>query len=247
MISMKKRLSALVTATMMLFVPFAAVGREMSTNISPLGILGAKASLLTKLPGDTVIDFPDQNFEATVRKLIYKPKGDIFASDVTEITELDVSELDIADLTGIEYFTALEVFSCAKNQLTTLDVSNNSALINLSCEYNQLTKLDVSQNPVLEVLGCGSNQLATLDVSQNTALEGLYCWDNQLKTLDVTHNTALKELYCANNQLTTLDISHNVALIRLVCHNNLLPDKSAIIGLDENGLVYLSFDLQNVW
>jgi len=44
-----------------------------------------------------------------------------------------------------------------------------------------------------------------------------------------------------------LDMSHNIALVRLICHNNLLPNKSAIIGLDENRPVYLSFDLQNVW
>jgi Leucine-rich repeat (LRR) protein len=243
---MKNRLYVLAIAAMMLFIPAIAFGRDLSTNISALSGQNIEITPPSGFPDDTIIQFPDPNFEAAVRELTHKPKRDIVASDVAEITELDVSELDIADLTGIEYFTALEVLSCADNQLTTLDVSHNPALIELTCEYNQLATLDVSQNPVLEVLGCGANQLTVLDVSQNTALQGLYCWTNQLTTLDISHNTALKELYCNSNQLTTLDISHNIVLVRLSCSNNLLPDKSAIIGLDENSL-YLSFDLQNVW
>ena len=37
---------------------------------------------------DTVITFPDANFEAAVREIINKPTGDILASDVAEVTEL---------------------------------------------------------------------------------------------------------------------------------------------------------------
>jgi hypothetical protein len=41
-------------------------------------------------------------------------------------------------------------------------------------------------------------------------------------------------LNCAANQLTTLDISNNTALTNLDCLGNYIPDKSAIIGLDES-------------
>ena len=40
---------------------------------------------------------------------------------------------------------------------------------------NQLTSLDVSNNTALTYLDCGNNQLTSLDVSNNTALEYLYC------------------------------------------------------------------------
>ena len=36
--------------------------------------------------------------------------------------------------------------------------------------YNQLTTLDVSKNTALTDLDCDNNQLTTLDVSKNTAL-----------------------------------------------------------------------------
>ena len=113
-------------------------------------------------------------------------------------------------------------FDCSKNQLTTLDVSQNTALIGFNCSDNQLTALDLSQNTAMTRLDCYNNQLKALDVSQNTALTMLFCSNNQLKALDVSPNTALTMLFCSNNQLTALDVSKNTALIGLNCSNNQL-------------------------
>jgi len=113
-------------------------------------------------------------------------------------------------------------FYCHNNQLTTLDVSCNTALESLDCDNNQLTKLDLSCNTALEELDCNNNQLTTLDVSRNTALNRLDCSNNQLTTLDVSRNTALERLYCNNNQLTAIDVSRNTALEYLFCYNNQL-------------------------
>jgi len=131
--------------------------------------------------------------------------------------------LVIADLTGIEDFTALTSLGCGFNQLTTLDLSNNTALIDLECYYNyQLTTLDVSNCTALTFLSCSGNQLTTLDVSTNTALTYLYCDYNQLTTLDVSTNTALTYVECDNNQLTCLDVSNNDSLYFLRVFDNLL-------------------------
>ena len=114
------------------------------------------------------------------------------------------------------------VLSCNGNQLTTLDLSKNTALTELSCSNNQLTTLDVSKNTALTRLDCAENQLTALDVSKNIALLRLYCYNNQLTTLDVSKNIALIRLDCYNNQLKALDVSKNIALIRLDCYNNQL-------------------------
>jgi len=112
----------------------------------------------------------------------------------------------------VTFFLQESYFYCHNNQLTTLDVSCNTALKSLDCDYNQLTKLDLSCNTALESLYCDNNQLTKLDVSCNTALERFDCNNNQLTKLDVSRNTALKRLSCSNNQLTTLDFSCNTAL-----------------------------------
>ena len=58
----------------------------------------------------------------------------------------------LTSLKGIEYFQSLEELSCYSNQLTSLDVSNNTKLTWLSCYSNQLTSLDVSHNTKLTTL-----------------------------------------------------------------------------------------------
>ena len=57
---------------------------------------------------------------------------------------------EISDLTGIEYFTKLASLNCNNNNITSLDLSKNTALLGLLCQYNKLTELDLSQNPKME-------------------------------------------------------------------------------------------------
>ena len=45
------------------------------------------------------------------------------------------------------------------NFLTELDVSHNTALMNLRCNANSLTELDVTNNTELSIIGCYANQI----------------------------------------------------------------------------------------
>ena len=126
-------------------------------------------------------DFTDPNFLAAVRTALGKGVSDpIYDTDVASVKELDVSEKDISDLAGIEYFSALTILDCSYNYLTTLDISSNTSLLTLNCYYNRLTTLDISSNTALEVLTCGSNRLTTLDISSNIDLHMLDCSDNYM-------------------------------------------------------------------
>ena len=121
-------------------------------------------------------------------------------------------------------------FACRGNQLTALDVSNNTALTELSCSENQLTALDVSKNTELTYFGCPNNPLRALDVSKNTALTDLICDNNQLTELDLSQNSALRKLACNFNQLKALDLSKNTALTLLSCYRNQLT----VLNLPKN-------------
>ncbi|MEP3837438.1 MAG: T9SS type A sorting domain-containing protein [Algibacter sp.] len=59
------------------------------------------------------------------------------------IQKLDISNKNISDLTGIEYFTDLETLYCQNNKLTNLDLSLNTALTYLNCSDNQLEALNL--------------------------------------------------------------------------------------------------------
>jgi hypothetical protein len=181
------------------------------------------------------VDIPDANFLNALLMLGVDTNEDglISYAEAEQITALDLSGSwedpdNISNMKGIEAFVNLNTLDCSVNQLTSLDVTNNTALKELFCYYNQLTSLDVSKNINLEYLNCGGNGLTSLDVSNNTALTTLGCIGNYLTSLDVSNNTSLEylncsyntsllELYCRGNQLTTLDLSGCNALQYLDC------------------------------
>ena len=63
---------------------------------------------------------------------------------------------NISDLTGIEAFVNLKSLNCFDNQLTSLDVSSNTALKRLICSRNQLK--ECSHNTALIRLDCINSQ-----------------------------------------------------------------------------------------
>jgi hypothetical protein len=123
---------------------------------------------------------------------------------------------------------------CYDNQLTSLNVSQNTALFRLDCHSNQLTSLDVSQNTALNILQCDNNQLSSLNVSQNTALNSLSCGYNQLTSLNVSGGPAFAYLNCEDNQLTSLNVSGASALTTLFCYNNQLTSLDVRNGNNTN-------------
>lgn len=142
----------------------------------------------------------------------------------------------VKSMDGIEYFTGLLVLDCGSNELTSLDISNNTALIYLNCSNNELTSLDVSKNTALTLLGCDYNQLTALNVSKNTSLDLLNIGFNPITSIDVSENVVLTRMFCQFTQLTSLDVSKNPGLIHLECHN------SQLLSLDVSKnpeLVYL--------
>ena len=196
-------------------------------------------------------NFPDANFRTVVENFDTNKDGSLSDTEIAAVEEIDCSRKGITNLKGIEYFTALRLLKCNRNQLTTLDVDKNTALeklycsnnkltsldvsknislTELECDYNQLTSLDVSKNTALTHLDCQNNKLISLDVSKNTALNKMWCRENQLTALDVSKNTALKGLWCGKNQLTALDVSKNIALIALECYKNQLTS----LDVDKN-------------
>ena len=167
-------------------------------------------------------NFPDANFRTVVKKFDTNQDSSLSDTEIAAVKKINCSNKGITNLKGIEYFTSLNILWCTDNQLTALDVSENTALTKLNCCFNKLTSLDVSKNTALTILECNANRLTSLDVSKNTALTELNCSINKLTALDVSKNTALTELYCNDNQLTSLDVSKNTALISLSCVCNQL-------------------------
>ncbi|MDD5047178.1 MAG: Ig-like domain-containing protein, partial [Bacteroidales bacterium] len=196
----------------------------ITVTASTEGASYTSSCVVTVIPVDIDMQvMPDEIFRNYCLDNFDKNKDGVLSSlEAMSVYTINVHNLGIASLEGIQIFNSLRRLDCAYNQLTTLDVSSNPALETLICNSNQLTTLDVSSNPALQTLYFGSNQLTILDVSSNTALESLSCYNNPLTTLDVSSNPALYYLSCYSNQLTTLDVSNNSALLQLRCYSNQL-------------------------
>jgi hypothetical protein len=93
------------------------------------------------------VSIPDANFKTyLINNPLINTNGDneIQVSEATSYTQsVYCPSLGITDLTGIEAFTNITELYCGFNQLTSLDVSQNTALVYLYCYSNQLTCLNV--------------------------------------------------------------------------------------------------------
>ena len=127
-------------------------------------------------------NFPDDNFRAYVssENIDRDENGYLSDEEIEAVTEIDVMHMDIEDLTGIGYFTALKTLYAGGNKLTELDLSKNTALDYLDCSDNQLTELDLGENTALTTLYCGGNQLTELDLRNNTKLESVNICNSQI-------------------------------------------------------------------
>ena len=171
---------------------------------------------------------PDDNFEQALITLGYDNVLDdsVITANINTVTNLDISSINIYDLTGIEDFTALTSLHCGGNQLTTLDVNYNTALTHLHCGANQLIMIDISNNTNLTTLSCVGNQLTSLDLSQNVNLDTLNCNGNLLTSLDLNYNTAISELSVGFNNPMIIDFSMLLNLKSLWFYNLLELDLS---------------------
>lgn len=188
----------------------------------------------------------DANFEQALIDLglDFAPiNGVVPTANISGLTNLDVSEKNISDLTGIEAFTALTILDCSNNLLSNLAISQNTNLTQLFCSNNLLTNLNVTNLINLNIFWCDSNNLTNLNVSQNTKLISLVCHTNELTALDVSKNINLNVLVCENNRLTNLNISENSNLGRLQCGTNLISNLNILQNLN---LTFLSCELNQI-
>jgi hypothetical protein len=232
-------------------------------------------------PGNGLTFVPDANFESYLethdknRNIVTLGDANsmgngianddyVFTASIEAVTFLDIKNLNIQVTTGLEDFTALQMFNCQNNLLSVIDVTQNQSLhtidatdnnlvtfnvsqnpllVNLSLRRNQLTSINVTQNPLLRDLNIDSNQVSILDVSQNPELRYLNCDVNSISVLDVSNNPELLSLNCQNNQLQALNVNNNPLLEYFNCRSNLLSSLQVSLNLN---LISLNFSSNNI-
>ncbi len=173
--------------------------------------------------GNVTIDsvtFPDPVFRSYVQTTLNSGGTVLTPEKIAGITTVNVSGMNISNLKGIEYFTALRTLRCYNTNISSLNVGYNGNLQSLYCYSCNLTYLNVTGCTQLETLYCSGNDLSSLLLSSNTILKNLTCNDNRLTGLDLANNTQLISLYCYNNSLRQINICKCTSLSTLQCYNN---------------------------
>jgi Leucine-rich repeat (LRR) protein len=202
---------------------------------------------------NNIVNIPDSNFKNAL--LSYDPKIDLNDDGEIQFTEAEnvmpymyLSSKNIDDLTGIEAFTNIKILDCGANNLTDINISQNTFLESIYCRDNKFQELDFSSNTNLKGINCGgysSPQLSKVDISKNinlevfesnggdlteinltnnTKLRTLDLSHNEFNSIDVSKNTLLKGFSCVGNNLTVLDISNNTKLESLNCFFNKIKE-----------------------
>ena len=123
-------LSAFLAAAM------AVTSTGLTVSAEDLGIGGASGITLgsSVTVGTSGVSIDKENFPSdSFRNYVYmefdmNSDGILSESEIANVTEIDVSFYNAASLKGVEYFTELTYLDCSSNMLTSLDVSNNTAL-----------------------------------------------------------------------------------------------------------------------
>ncbi|MEP0265733.1 T9SS type A sorting domain-containing protein [Dokdonia sp.] len=150
-----------------------------------------------------IVNVPDANFKSSLIALGVDTNndGEIQVAEAAAFTGmLNVVGENIANLQGIEAFVNMTGLNCNQNQLTSLDVSSNTALETLQCFQNQITTLNISNNLNLTVLQAWSNPLSDIDLSNCPSLQMLGLSGTNLLSLDCSNNFNLTSLAIAGNQ-----------------------------------------------
>jgi uncharacterized repeat protein (TIGR01451 family) len=189
------------------------------------------------------VNIPDANFATKLQQLFPSCMNgnlmDTTCSGIVNATSLSIVNLNLSDLTGIQYFDNLNSLDCSYNYLPSLPPLPNS-LMHLECALCDLTSLPVLPNSLqqlicdynllialptlpdsLKLLKCNSNYLSSLPPIPNSLIY-LECSGNILASLPVLADS-LQTLLCSFNQISILPSLPN-SITNLDCLANLLSD-----------------------
>jgi len=154
------------------------------------------------------VNIPDANFKAAL--LNYSPRidldydGKIEDCEAENVTSLDLSNKNIADLTGIEAFINITSLNVSNNNLTSLDLTLNTKLQTVTVSGNaSLTSIILPDGANTSPKGTSNKVSIT-----NSTLTSLDLSNNALTSLDLHNYSKLATIKVNNNNLTYLNVQN---------------------------------------
>lgn len=193
-----------------------------------------------------IVNIPDTNFLNLLVNGGVDTSGDgqIQVGEAQAVTNLILTNANIADLTGLEAFTNLTSLQAFYNSFSTVDVSNSPNLEELRLGFNSnLVSINLTGLSQLDLLSLGSSSIANIDLSTNTALKTLGINTSLISSIDLSNNLILESIYISSSNLDSLGVSHLDSLKSL----NILFSNLSDLDLSQNTVLSnLGFDGNNI-
>lgn len=194
--------------------------------------------------------------------------GQVLTSDISGITELNITSYNISDFEGLQDFLALTHFTLINNQetssfsidfdgninlqeITIINTPNLGAVFGLTYMTN-LTSLTIVTNgnlldyvflpSTLTSATIAQNAITTLNLENNISLKQLNVAANPISEINVSYLTELETLDTYQSEITYLDLSKNTKLTTLNSHSGVLTEVNLKNG---NNNIINSVQLEN--
>jgi len=122
-------------------------------------------------------NIPDENLRAELNKQGFTTNDSLDPLKVHGLLQLDLKDLKIKNLNGLQYFNRVWMLDVSNNQISKLEYLPPN-LTTLSCSNNKLTKID-SLPLHLKQLGCSNNQISTIQ-NLPISLISIYFGNNKM-------------------------------------------------------------------
>lgn len=183
-------------------------------------------------PSD-VVKFSDPNLKACVLASLPGSPTDVTRQTAAQLPTISCPGKQIATLGGLEDFTGLVSLDLTANRIAQF-AFNLPRLRTLKLPDNQLSSLDIGRNPALVLLDVSNNELKSIAGTVNSYLQVFEAQNNQLTSFDLAVQSSLRYADLSANRLTSVldqfngDLSQLTNLTYLDLSNNSLQTIGSI-------------------
>ncbi|MBN2591741.1 MAG: leucine-rich repeat domain-containing protein [Sedimentisphaerales bacterium] len=195
------------------------------------------------------VNIPDPNLKAAIEEEL--GLSDPNATDMLALTSLSAYNLEISDLTGLEFATNMQYLSLPNNQISDISpLAGLTNLISLDLYYNQISDIaPIKELTNLISLSRDNNQISDISALLGlTNLIDISLGFNTIKNISSLSNiTNLKDLYLSYNYVRDISaLTEMTNLERLYLHGNPL-DMDAFttyipLIYQNNPEIYISYE-----
>ena len=155
---------------------------------SPINIPDANLlNCLTAINNGRVENATDGNYLVTVDT---NGDGQIEPDEALLVGSLNLSNLNISDLTGLEYFTNMTNVYAPTNNITTFNLPLD--LHGITVSHNPISSINLSNYPNLTAFGMIGTPISTIDLGTAHNVTYFYCGNNpNLSSINIKNTSSL--------------------------------------------------------